>query len=92
MYAQANAGSIRTLDQGEVDRALSPLLAAIDGDTKITAKQASKLVGKSVHTLAYWVRCGYLTPIPDTSPALYRKADVLGAKAREMNLGRPKKT
>jgi hypothetical protein len=80
IYAQANAGAIRVLP--DLD---------LTGETDLTASQAAALAEITVHGLAYWVKRGYLTPISGTSPARYKKADVLTAKGRDIKKGRPRK-
>ena len=95
LYAQANAGAIRTLDQREVARALAATVTGVDldGETEMTAAEAAVLVGQTPQTIKYWRSKGYIaTCNPDgPGPAKYRKADVLAAANRPITAGRPKK-
>lgn len=93
LYAQANAGALRSLDQTAVARALLATVpgADLDGEAELTAAQAAELVGQTVQAIAYWQRRGYIAPIPGTSPARYRKSDIVAAKNREVKAGRPRK-
>ena len=89
LYAQANCGTIRNLDQREVALALAATVTAVDldGEEELTAAEAAALVGKTVQGLDYWRRRGYLSPIDDRRPAKFRKSDVLAANAREIRPG-----
>lgn len=89
IYAQANCGATRNLDQREVALALAATVTAVDleGEEELTAAEAAALVGKTVQGLDYWRRRGYLSPIDRSRPAKYRKADVLAANAREIKPG-----
>ena len=89
IYAQANCGAIRNLDQRKVALALAATVTAVDleGEEELTAAEAAELVGTTVQGIDYWRRRGYLVPIDDRRPAKFRKADVLAANSREIKPG-----
>lgn len=93
IYAQANSGIIRSLDQREVARALAATVSGVDldGEKELTAAEAADMLGQSPQTIKYWRNKGYIAPVNTVGVAKYRKADVLAAAARPITAGRPKK-